>query len=249
MPYVHVRGVKLYCEDRGQGQPLLLIPGALGTGESDFGPQLEELPQYGLRVVAPDLRGYGKSRPPEREFPLDFYERDAQECAALMEALGCERYAVGGWSDGAVIGLMLTLGHPQQVSKLIVWGGNAYIAPEDIDGYEKTRFLSSWSPRMVEKMRAIYGDTLQDLWGRWCDVMQALYQAGGELCRQRLHLVRCPTLILQGEKDPLVPRFHADILHQGIPGSRMHIFPEGKHNIHMTYAHEFNRMVVDFLRE
>jgi valacyclovir hydrolase len=248
MPYAQVRGVTLYYEDRGQGQPLLLIPGALGTAQSDFGPQLEELPKSGLRVIALDPRGYGKSRPPAREFPFDFYEQDARDCAALMEAIGCESYAVGGWSDGAVIAQLLTLNRHHQVVKLVIWGGNAYVAAEDIEGYEKTRFLSSWSPRMVEAMSAIYGDELPDLWARWCDAQLALYQAGGELCRQRLHLIRCPTLILQGEKDPLVPRFHADVLHQGIAGSRLHVFPEGKHNVHIIYAEEFNRIVGDFLR-
>ncbi|HJY80783.1 MAG TPA: alpha/beta hydrolase [Candidatus Binatia bacterium] len=248
MPYAQVRGVNLYYEDRGQGQPLLLIAGALGTGQSDFGPQLDALPGEGLRVIAPDARGYGRSRPPAREFPLDFYEQDAQDCAALMDAIGCPSYAVGGWSDGAIIGLLLTLHRPRQVAKLVVWGGNAQVTSEDIEAYEGTRFLSSWSPRMVEVFRSIYSDELQDLWARWCDAQKALYQAGGELCRQRLHLIRCPTLILQGDKDPLVPNFHADLLHQGIVGSRLHIFPDGKHNIHQAYAQEFNRLVIEFLQ-
>ncbi len=248
MPYTQVRDFRLFYEDYGYGYPLLLIPGALGTGASDFGPQLKALPNDRLRVIAPDARGYGKSRPPVREFPLDFYERDARDCADLMDALGCETYAVGGWSDGAIIGLLLTLQRPQQVSKLIIWGGNAYLTNEDIEAYEKTRSLSSWSPRMVQAMGEIYGDELQNLWSAWCDAMLAIYRAGGELCRDRLSEIHCPTLILHGGKDPLVPNFHADVLHQGIPGSRLHVFPEGKHNIHQAYAQEFNRMLVDFLR-
>lgn len=248
MPYAQVRGVGLYYEDQGQGQPLLLIPGALGTGQSDFGPQLAALPTEGFRVIAPDPRGYGKSRPPRREFPLDFYEQDAQDCAALMEAIGCESYAAGGWSDGAMIALLLAIHQPQRVAKLAVWGGNAYFTPEDIAAYETTRSVASWSPRMVQSMSAVYGDELQDLWSRWCDAMQALYQAGGELCRQRLPLIRCPTFILHGGKDPLVPGFHADVLHEGIAGSQLYIFPDGKHNIHLAYAPEFNRRVVEFLR-
>ena len=247
MPYAQVRGANLYYEDRGHGQPFVLIPGALGTGQSDFGPQLEQLPEKGVRVIAFDPRGYGQSRPPKREFPIDFYQQDAEDCVALMAALGCDSYAVGGWSDGAIIGLLLTLAHPQQVEKLVVWGGNAYITQEDIDGYENTRSLSSWSPRMRESMGAVYGDELQELWSGWCDVMQALYKAGGDFCRQRLHEIQCPTLILQGEKDPLVPRFHADVLHQGIAGSQVHLFPNGKHNIHIAYAQEVNQMITDFL--
>ena len=249
MPYASVRGVNLYYEDRGQGQPLLLIPGALGTGQTDFRPQLEELPKAGVRVIVPDARGYGKSRPPLRQFPLDFYEQDAQDCAALMDVLGCPTYAVGGWSDGAIIALLLTLQQPQRVTKLIPWGGNAYLAQEDIAAYEETRLLSSWSQRMIDEMAAVYGTELQDLWSRWCDAMQAIYHAGGELCRQRLHLIRCPTFLLQGAKDPLVPTFHAEVLHKGIRNSRLHMFPEGKHNIHLRYAQEFNQMVVEFLRQ
>lgn len=247
MPYTNVRGVRLYYEDRGQGQPLLLIAGALGTGQSDFGPQLDALPAEGLRVIAPDPRGYGQSRPPVKEFPLGFYEQDAQDCAALMDTLGLSSYAVGGWSDGANIAMLLTLSRPQNIAKLVLWGGNSYLTEEDIKAYERTRSLSSWSPRMVREMSGIYGEELQDLWARWCDAMKAMYHAGGEVCRQRLHLIHCPTLILNGAKDPLVPSFHADVLHEGIAGSRLHVFPEGKHNIHQAYAREFNRIVADFL--
>jgi valacyclovir hydrolase len=248
MPYAQVRGTTLYYEDQGQGQPLLLIPGALGTGQSDFGPQLDALPGESLRVIAPDARGYGKSRPPEREFPLDFYEQDAQDCAALMDTIGCGSYAVGGWSDGAIIGLLLTLNRPQNVTKLVIWGGNAHLTAEDIEAYEHTRLLSSWSSRMVQAMKEIYGEQLQDLWSAWCDAMQAIYKAGGDICRQRLGEIHCPTFILHGSKDPLVPNFHADILHSGILGSRLHFFSEGKHNIHQTYAQEFNRLLVEFLK-
>lgn len=248
MPYAQVRGVRLYYEDRGAGTPLLLIPGALGTGQSDFTPQLDALPSAGVRVIAPDARGYGNSRPPERTFPLDFYQQDTLDCAALMEAIGCDSYAVGGWSDGAIIGLLLTLERPQNVSKLVAWGGNAYLTDEDIAAYETTRQLSSWSPRMVQTMERVYGSQLQELWSAWCDAMQAIYRNGGDVCRQRLGEIHCPTLLLQGQKDPLVPNFHADVLHQGIAGSRLHFFPNGKHNIHQAYAQEFNRLLVDFLR-
>jgi valacyclovir hydrolase len=98
-------------------------------------------------------------------------------------------------------------------------------------------------------MEALYGDRLQDLWAGWCDGMKAIYQAGGEVCHKRLHLVRCPTLILHGEQDPLVPGFHPYVYHQGIANSRLHMFPEGRHNIHLFYAAEFNRLVREFLQE
>ena len=248
MPYLEARGSRFYYQERGQGSPLLCLPGALGTGMTDFAPQLEELSQH-FRVIAPDPRGYGKSRPPERDFPLGFLQRDCDDMAALMAALGCRSFAVAGWSDGATTAALMAIVYPERISKLIIWGGNAYDTAEDIEAYEKTRDLASWSLRTRERMGAIYRDALQDLWAGWCDARQAIQRAGGEICRRRLHLIRCPTLILHGEEDPLVPNFHPRVFHQGIANSRLHVFPEGRHNIHLFYAAEFNRLVREFLQE
>ena len=247
MPYADIRGARLHYEDLGEGLPLLLLPGALGSGQSDFAPQLEALPKRGLRVVVPDPRGYGQSRPPEREFPPDFYQQDVYDAAALMETLGCSTYAVGGWSDGAIESLLLALTYPQRVARMAAWGGNAYVTQADIDAYETTRCVSDWAPRAAAPMRAMYGDGFQALWTRWCDAQQALLQAGGDLCRERLAEIRCPTFLLHGGKDPLVPLFHARFLQQGIPGARLHVFPDGRHDVHLYYAEAFNELLVEFL--
>ena len=66
---------------------LLCIPGALGSTRSDFGPQLENL-SNDFTVVAFDPRGYGASIPPRREFPKDFFQRDADDAAELMLKIG-----------------------------------------------------------------------------------------------------------------------------------------------------------------
>lgn len=247
MPYADIRGARLHYEDLGDGPPVLLLPGALGTGRSDFAPQLEGLPRRGLRVIVPDPRGYGRSRPPERRFPPDFYQQDALDAAALMEALGCAAYAVGGWSDGAIGGLLLALACPRRVTRLAVWGGNAYVTPADIDLYETTRSVSDWSPRLAAPMLAMYGDGFQALWTRWCDAQRRLLEAGGDLCRERLGDIACPTFVLHGGKDPLVPLSHAEFLHQGISGARLHVFPEGRHDIHVFHAEAFNDLLAAFL--
>ncbi len=247
MPYADIRGARLHYEDLGAGLPLLLLPGALGTGQSDFAPQLEVLPRRGLRVIAPDPRGHGRSRPPERAFPADFYQQDAHDFAALMETLGCSTYAVGGWSDGAIASLLLTLAYPRRVTRMAIWGGNAYVTQTDIDAYETTRCVADWSPRAAAPLRAMYGDDFQALWSRWCDAQQRLLKAGGDLCRERLVEVTCPTLLLHGGKDPLVPLFHAQFLQAGIAGARLHVFPDGRHGIHLHEADAFNDLLVGFL--
>ena len=88
------------------GRPIVFIPGALGTGKTDFEHQLPWFSQT-HQVIALDPRGYGESRPPERDYPLDFYQRDAEDVLALMTALGHHKFTVFGWSDGANIGAIM----------------------------------------------------------------------------------------------------------------------------------------------
>ncbi len=236
----------LHFEDRGVGRPLLLIPGALGSGQTDFGPQLEEFSKR-FRVIAPDPCGYGRSRPPRRDFSGNFLERDALDMAGLMRSLGHQAYLVAGWSDGANAAALLALAEPDRVQRLVVWGGNSFVSAEEIEIYRAMEPISTWSERIRQVLEAVYGDELQGLWSAWCSRMEDIFRSGGELYRNRLPQIRCPTLILHGEKDPLVPAFHPRVLVEEIPGARLEVFSEGKHNLHLRHASEFNRRVLAFL--
>jgi valacyclovir hydrolase len=246
---VAIPGLTIHCEQAGEGTPLLLIPGALGTGAGDFPAQFGWFAARGFQVVAPDPRGYGQSRPPERDYPLDFYDRDAADMFALMEALGHRRFAVMGWSDGANIAAIMAAQKPQAVERLVVFGGQSFLTLEEIEAFNAIRKISTWSPRAADAMRAVYGDALDGLWDRYVDGQVALFQAGGNLYHERLAGVRCPTFVLHGAHDPLVPAFHAEAIHRGIAQSRLHIYPEGRHNIHIKYADDFNVLVHAFLTD
>lgn len=61
------------------------MPGALGSIWTDFRHQVEGFDREKFTLVAWDPPGYGKSRPPERDFPTDFYERDAEYTYEFMK--------------------------------------------------------------------------------------------------------------------------------------------------------------------
>ena len=83
-----LNNVELYYKKVGHGSKVLLcFPGGLGSTRTDFGPQLEQLKES-FTVIAFNPRGYGKSIPPKRDFPLDFYHRDADDAFRLMQQLG-----------------------------------------------------------------------------------------------------------------------------------------------------------------
>lgn len=167
----------------------------------------------------------------------------------LMTALGHGEFAIFGWSDGANIGTIMAANSPERIQRLVVWGGNSYLSEEEIAAFQAMRSISSWSQREADAMRQTYGDSLDALWERYVVGLEELYAAGGDLYRLQLSRVECPTLILHGEQDPLVPWFHPRIIHEGVRRSSLHVFAEGRHKIHAKCAAEFNRLTLAFLQQ
>lgn len=108
----------------------------LGTIWTDFKPQIENLNADKLVIVAWDPPGYGKSRPPDRVFSDDFFQRDAAWANNLMKTLGYKKFSLIGWSDGGITSLLLAATYPESVYKMVVLGANAYIHPTEIKLYE-----------------------------------------------------------------------------------------------------------------
>ena len=258
---VHSVSVKLYNNglhlnvvSKGRGaHPILCIPGALGTAISDFTPQLEDFGTdgSGFTVVSFDPRGYGQSRPPKRTFqtkPVHFLQQDAIDGHHVMNELGFTEYSVLGWSDGGVAGMNLAGTYPASVKKLVIWGANAYISKKDIELFENTRDINKWSKRMSDSMEAVYGNDLSSYWSEWINSAVEVYNTDGNLCNEKLPLIKCPTLVLHGEKDPLVPLFHPKHLLDNINDAVLHTFPDGGHNIHLKFRKQFNNVVKEFLK-
>ncbi|XP_020793768.2 valacyclovir hydrolase [Boleophthalmus pectinirostris] len=248
----HVNGVDLHYEQTGKGKhALLLLPGALGNTRTDFEPQLKHLNKERFTVVGWDPRGYGKSRPPDRDFPEDFFERDAKDAVDLMKALGFDRFSLLGWSDGGITAMIAAAKNTDMINKLVVWGANAFVSKQDLELYNAVRDVSRWSTRMRKPMEEVYGaEDFAKTWEAWVEGISVFgRRPEGNICMDLLPLISCPTLIIHGEKDPMVPGFHAQYLLKHIKESRLHLMPEGKHNLHLRYTAEFNKMVEDFLED
>lgn len=83
------------------------------------------------------------------------------------------------------------------------------------------RNIDNWSKRMREPLIAMYGrEGFQEMWSGWCDALKAIHEAGGNICKDLLPKIRCPTLIIHGDKDPMVAPEHPQYLLKHINGSR-----------------------------
>ncbi|CAH2040788.1 unnamed protein product, partial [Iphiclides podalirius] len=225
------------------------MPGALGTIWTDFKPQIEGLNKEKFTILAWDPVGYGKSRPPEKEFTANFYEKDADVAFEFLKQLKIPKISLLGWSDGGITGLILAAKYPSAVDKLVVWGSNSFILPHELEAYKKIKDVKTWSSKMRQPMVDVYGEEkFATYWASWVEGMEALFlEKDGNICSELLKKIKSPTLILHGEKDPLVDNVHVSHLHTHIEGSRIHLYPDGKHNIHIRYADDFNKKVQEFL--
>ncbi|XP_055384332.1 valacyclovir hydrolase [Condylostylus longicornis] len=239
--------------ESGQGKKsILCMPGALGSAWTDFKPQIELLPKLlpDYKIIAWDPPGYGKSIPPQKQFGLDFFNKDAEYAHQLMLELGSPNYSILGWSDGGITAIILAGTNTKAVEKLVIWGANAFINEEDVKLYEAIRDVKKWSPRMREPMEKIYGvDGFPKLWSDWVDIMTLIYkEKKGNICMEEVEKISCPTLIVHGKKDPMISPEHVPYLKEKITNCSYYEFPEGKHNIHLRYAEQFNKLVSEFIK-
>jgi pimeloyl-ACP methyl ester carboxylesterase len=120
--YVPVNGLDMYYEIHGDGSPLALFHGAMGTIDSCFANLLPALAAT-RQVVAIELQGHGHTS--DIDQPLS-YRQMAADAAALLEALGIEMADLVGYSLGGAVALELAMQHPGRVRRLVFAGGASY---------------------------------------------------------------------------------------------------------------------------
>jgi valacyclovir hydrolase len=222
-----------------------------GSAFTDFKPQIESLPKLipDYKIIVVDPVGYGKSIPPKRNFTKDFLEKDADVVKELMDVLNIPKFNALGWSDGGITGLILAGKYPQNIEKLMIFGSNAYIVEEELKVYESIRDISKWSVRMREPLEKLYGhEYFKEKWEEWVDTFKLIYKENnGNLCKEFVEKIIAETLILHGEKDPMIAKEHVPYLLANIRNSKLITWPDGKHNIHIKYADDFNKKIAEFL--
>ena len=113
--YADINGLHQYYETHGQGRPMILLHGGLGSGEM-FGPTLPALAET-HQVIAPDLQGHGRTADIDR--PID-PRLMADDIAALIDHLGLEKPDLVGYSLGGGVAFFTASKYPEKVGKLVM---------------------------------------------------------------------------------------------------------------------------------
>lgn len=259
------QGAPLYYEVAGTGQPLLLIHSGI-TDSRMWDNQFHMFSQQ-YRVVRYDLRGYGKSMIPAGPFA------NHEDVAALLEHLDIKQAHVIGISFGGLVALDFTLAYPEKVTSLVL--GAPSVSGRQSSSADVQRFEEE-EEAFLEK-GDLAGATELNL-RMWVDgprrtpdqvdptVRQRIYEmqyhaftvpipGEAELLPleppaiSRLAEIHVPTLLIVGEYD--IPDKHELVgqLAVEIPQAKLIVIPGAAHIVNMEQPAEFNRVVLEFLKE
>jgi pimeloyl-ACP methyl ester carboxylesterase len=230
--YYNIRGIKMYCEVYGKGQPLLMIHGNGG----DISAFAKNIPYFSKKymVIVPDSRAQGKST--DDRDSLSF-EMMADDFAALLDVMHIKSSYVIGWSDGGINALLLAMRHPDKVIKLASSGANLWpdstaINPKDWIGEQSDYNASKNKVFKTAKEKNDQKIFLLD----WCQPNIPLLA---------LRKIKCPSLIIGGDHDVIVIQ-HTVLIYQNIPHAYLWILPDSPHNTLQAHADEFNKRIDEF---
>jgi pimeloyl-ACP methyl ester carboxylesterase len=204
--YADVNGIRLYYEVHGDGRPLILLHGGLGSGEM-FGPIVPRLAQA-HRVILVDLQGHGRTADIDRPIGL---EAMSDDIAALINHLGIGRPDVLGYSMGGGVALQLASRQPGLVRKLVLvsaWLRSDAVYPEM--RAQQGQLTGAAAPMMQDTpMYQLYARVAPrpEDFPRLLDKMGAWMTEGFDYTDQ-FRALTVPTLYVVGDAD-MVPPSHA----------------------------------------
>jgi 2-succinyl-6-hydroxy-2,4-cyclohexadiene-1-carboxylate synthase len=267
MTSIEVNGVRLACDVEGSGPPLLMLHGFTGSAGtwSELLPTVRER----HRVMSPDLLGHGRSeavREPQR-YRLD---RQADDLAALLSALGVSSADILGYSMGARIALRLAVDHPERVDRLVLESPSPGIADPvarerrtaddealaialDRDGIEL--FMDAWEQ---QPLFASHADLPPETRARLrrertshdARALAASLRGGGQGAMEpigaALGRITASSLVIAGALDEAGYR-RARHTAEGIPDARFETIDGAGHNPHLERPAAFTALLASFL--
>lgn len=250
MPTVEAPGVELYYEERGRGEPLLLVPPSWWPAEAWKVSVLDAVASR-HRAILFDPRGTGRSGHPTEGFTVAQFARDA---IALLERLGIARCHVAGFALGAQIAQAMAIERPALVATLTMAAAGPGRKPgsapraDDLEaeirraGFE--RYIRShaeseeaFSPDFRRERAEVVRALADALWRGQTDIQSFLRHHQARATWDALAAaprVGVPTLILVGGDDRVprgdsTPLATARRLAELTPGSELAVIPGVRH--------------------
>lgn len=224
---VVLNGIEMHYEVHGDGEPLVLLHGFLGSGAT-WATILGDLDRLGrhYRLIIPDMRGHGGSTNPAGKFTM---RQSALDVLALLDQLGVEQYKAIGMSGGALTLLHMATRQPDRVDALVLIDAASHFPAEAraIMGQvtEENHTEDEWA--MMRRLHLRGDEQIRALWRQGNGFKDSYDDMS--FTPPHLATITAPTLIVHGDRDPLYPVRIAMELYEAIPRSWLWVVPNGGH--------------------
>ncbi len=222
--FIDLSDAKIYYEEYGKGEPLLLLHGNNGS-ISDFYRQISFFSKH-YRVIAIDTRGQGRST----DLTTDDYSYNqfAADLYKIIQNLNLDKVNIVGWSDGGNTGLTFNLKHPELVNKLVTIGAN--LNPSGVDEnliktFQQQLAENTGNPRLIRLMLN-----------------------HPDIKTNELANLRNPVLVIAGSNDVIRPE-HTQLIHESIKNSELAIIPDASHYVPFEQPEKLNETILNFLKK
>jgi pimeloyl-ACP methyl ester carboxylesterase len=269
--YIKVRNIDIrYWQAGESGAPLILLHG--GSGSVEFWSYNIDNLARSYRVYAFDTIGSGRSG---ADLNSDYSIVDqARFLGELMDVFNLPSANLIGNSMGGIVALQFALMHPDRVSNLVLVAAMGFGSEIDL-GIRLTTLpgvINSIRPGrwMIPLMLRSNFYNVDAITPAWIESRYAVFalpgrnQAVKKLVNTNFNLagvrpeiyqpilsnldrIACPSLVIWGEQDRIIPVKHAYIASDRLPNSQLHIFERCGHHPHLEYARKFEQIVLNFL--
>jgi 4,5:9,10-diseco-3-hydroxy-5,9,17-trioxoandrosta-1(10),2-diene-4-oate hydrolase len=257
-------GHDMHVLEAGAGPAVVFIHGS-GPGAnaySNFSLNYTTIAAAGYRVVLPDLIGFGySSKPVGIDYTLDLF---VTTCAELLDALDIKECVLVGNSLGGAVALRIAVDQPQRVRKLVLMAPGGIESREDyfkmpgiqkmVSGFVGEGFDRAGLRRLLELLTFDSRFVTDELVEQRLNILQT--QPKDVLGRMKipdlsseLGRVRCPVLGFWGIEDQFCPASGYEKILRSVPRSRFIMYSRCGHWAMIERSEDFNRNVLDFLRE
>jgi pimeloyl-ACP methyl ester carboxylesterase len=243
--FTHIDDIELYCEVRGDGSPLVLLHGFTGSGR-DWR-HVFDLEQLALdhRVITVDLRGHGRSTNPSGSLT---HRESARDLIRLLDELGLDRINALGLSFGANTLLHLATMQRERVAAMVLVAPASYYANPARELMRKSSVInpSAEDWRAMRETHHRGDDQIRALWRQ-----PALFAANHDdmnFTPALLSTITARTLIVNGDRDPLLPVEQFVEMYRAIEKSELWLVPGGGHGpIFGEWREPFAKAALEFL--
>lgn len=250
-----------YLDPNPTGSPIVVFIHGLGADSEMWWFQLQELAEAGMRPIAMDLPGFGKTPVGEGGWSL---QKIRSGLANWLKELSPEKKILVGLSMGGVIAQQIALDFPDQVDRLVLASTFATLRPKTLKNWiyllkrGGTVLLSGSAAQAEQVADHLFPDASQKTYHQM--VIDKIRQADPRAyqkamrslalydSREEVKYLSLPVLVITGENDGTVPLAAQTELTNLMPNAHQIVIPEAGHAVNVDQPGLFNQHLLAFLQ-